>query len=222
VSLQEIPDRPSRLVDVVHRHLQVAILSGVPAPGEQLSVPELARQLGVGRGSVREAVLQLVAEGLAEERPHRGVVVATIGPDEVRQIHEIREALEGQAARLCATSPHPELVKQLEAALAEQHQAIDAANSAAYAETDSHFHGLLAASCGNPMLGSFIERLHAQMQLALDRVAETPEHRTRGQAELRTVLDAIRAADPDGAEAAMRAHIRRTRGEIASHEKDDK
>lgn len=220
MKIEDIPKRPSRLVDVVHRHLQAAILSGEPAPGEQLSVPELARQLGVGRGSVREAVLQLVAEGLAEERPHRGVVVATIGPDEVRQIHEIREALEGQAARLCAADPLPELVEQLEAALTEQHQAIEAADSATYAETDSHFHGLLAASCGNPMLGSFIERLHAQMQLALDRVAETPEHRARGQAELREVLDAIRAGDPDAAEAAMRAHIRRTRVAVASQEGD--
>lgn len=212
--LHELSDRPGRLTDAVHRELRAAILGGDLVAGQQLSVPELSRQLGVSRGSVREAVLQLVADGLAEERPRRGVVVATIGAVEVRHIHQIREVLEGQAARLCAERPPPGLVADLEAALVRQERAIAAEDGTGYADTDSRFHRLLAEACGNPMLANLIDRMHLQMQLALTLVAEAPQHRRCGHEELTAVLDGVRAGDPDAAEAAMRAHIRRTRAAV--------
>lgn len=212
--LTELTGRPARLTDAVHDQLRDAILSGDLAPGQQLSVPNLAQRLGVSRGSIREAVLQLVADGLAEERVRRGVVVATLGVSEVRHIHQIREVLEGLAARLCAESPAPELVASLEAALVGQEQAIASEDGTGYADTDERFHALLAAACGNPMLEGLIKRLHAQMQVALTRVADAPEHRHRGHDELRAVLDAVRTGDPDAAESAMRAHIRRTRAAL--------
>jgi DNA-binding GntR family transcriptional regulator len=214
VRLGELTDRPERLIDAVHRELRAAILSGDPAPGRQLSVPELSRQLGVSRGLVREAVLQLVADGLAEERPRRGVVVATIGPAEFRHIHQIREVLEGLAARLCAEGATEQLIGKLRAALDDQRQAMAAADSAGYTDTDRRFHSLLADACGNPMLAAFIERLHAQMQLALSLVAEAPQHRQHGHDELTRVLQAVCDRDPEAAEAAMRAHIRRTRSAV--------
>ncbi|WP_167503971.1 GntR family transcriptional regulator [Streptomyces malaysiensis] len=212
--LNELPNRPARLTDAVYRELRAAILRGDPAPGQQLSVPEIARQLDVSRGSVREAVLQLVADGLAVERPRRGVVVATIGVPEIRYIHQVREVLEGMAARLCAEAPSQELITSLEAALSAQHQAIASQDGTGYAETDAQFHTLLAEACDNPVLASLIERLHTQMQIALSLVAEAPEHRRRGCEELTQVLEAVRAGDPDAAESAMRAHIRRTRGAV--------
>jgi DNA-binding GntR family transcriptional regulator len=221
VSLK-LDERPKRLVDVVHRRIHAAILEGSYRAGQQLSVPELSRQLDVSRGSVREAVLQLVAEGLAEERPRRGVVVARIGAEEIRQIHQIREVLEGQAARLSAELGPADLYDQLDAVLQRQSRAIDDASAVEYADTDAHFHALLAASCGNPKLGTLIERLHAQMQIALDRVAEAAEHRCLGHEELRAVADAVRARDGEAAERAMRAHIGRTRQAVAAEVRDSK
>jgi DNA-binding GntR family transcriptional regulator len=216
MEIGKLAERPQRLVDVVYQQIRTAILDGSLAPGDQLSVPELSRQLGVSRGAAREAVLQLAAEGLAEERPRRGVVVAKIGPEQIRQIHEIREALEGQAARLAAEHRTEELCDQLDAALQEQSATIAATDAAGYADTDSHFHALLAAACGNPMLGTLIERFHDLMQIALDRVAESAEHTHLGHDELRAVAEAVRAGDGDGAELAMRAHIRRTRQRVAA------
>jgi DNA-binding GntR family transcriptional regulator len=208
--------RPERLIDAVRMQLQAAILAGELAPGQQLSVPELARQLDVSRGLVREAVLQLVADGLAVERPRRGVVVMTIGADEMRQIHEIREALEGQAARLCAQHATRDLIEQLRQALSDQRSAMSRGDAGGYAHTDAHFHSLIALHCGNAMLASLIERMHTQMQLALDRVAKAPEHRSQGHTELRAVLAAVRAGDPAAAEAAMRAHIAATRSTMTN------
>lgn len=215
-----LSERPPRLVDAVYQRIRAEIIGGNLGPGEPLSVPELARQLTVSRGSVREAVLQLVAEGLAEERPRRGVVVARIGRDEIRQIHEIREALEGQAAHLAALSASPELCDQLDAVLREQEASITSVDPTGYADTDAHFHALLAAACGNPMLGSLIERLHTQMQIALDRVAEEADHRCAAHDELRAVAAAVRSGDGHAAETAMRVHIRRTRNKLNSSSKD--
>ncbi|NIY69340.1 GntR family transcriptional regulator [Streptomyces malaysiensis] len=142
------------------------------------------------------------------------MVVATIGVPEIRYIHQVREVLEGMAARLCAEAPSQELITSLEAALSAQHQAIASQDGTGYAETDAQFHTLLAEACDNPVLASLIERLHTQMQIALSLVAEAPEHRRRGCEELTQVLEAVRAGDPDAAESAMRAHIRRTRGAV--------
>jgi DNA-binding GntR family transcriptional regulator len=86
-----------RIVDAVHESLREGIMSGVLVPGQQLSVPELARRLNVSRSPIREAVLQLVSDGLAVEQPRKGVVVATVELDDVLEIHEIREFTEASS-----------------------------------------------------------------------------------------------------------------------------
>jgi DNA-binding GntR family transcriptional regulator len=83
----------TRIVDTVQDALRDAIFGGSLRAGEALSVPELARRLNVSRSPVREAVLGLVAQGLAVEQPRRGVVVATIEADDLVAIHEVREFL---------------------------------------------------------------------------------------------------------------------------------
>jgi DNA-binding GntR family transcriptional regulator len=195
-------------VDAVHADLRAAVLDGRLEPGVQLSVPRLARELAVSRGPVREAVLQLVADGLAQERPRRGVVVATLDYEQTQQIHRVREVLEGLAARMCAEETRPGLVESLRAVLAEHS---DGGDSESYARGDQEFHRFLAEACGNSVLTELINRLHAQMQIALVRAADDANHRRQGWAELGVVLEAIRRRDPPAAEAAMRAHIERTR-----------
>jgi len=88
----------TRIVDTVQAALRSAIFEGELRAGEPLSVPELARRLNVSRSPVREAVLGLVAQGLAVEQPRRGVVVATVDPADLLAIHEIRIFLEAGVA----------------------------------------------------------------------------------------------------------------------------
>src|SRR5262249_58067444 len=92
----------ARIVDAVQATLRSAILDGALRAGEPLSVPELARRLNVSRSPVREAVLGLVAQGLAVEQPRRGVVVATVDPADLQAIHEMRIFLEAGSAHFCA------------------------------------------------------------------------------------------------------------------------
>src|SRR5205814_8880518 len=113
----------ARIVDTVQGALREAIFHGALRAGEQLSVPELARRLNVSRSPVREAVLGLVAQGLAVEQPRRGVVVATVDPADLLAIHEIRIFLEAGAASLCAQRATGDDIKELRKILREQEAA---------------------------------------------------------------------------------------------------
>src|ERR1700746_3157817 len=103
-AMNELPQMSpaTRIVDAVQDALRDAIFGGTLRAGEALSVPELARRLNVSRSPGREAVLGLVAQGLAGGHPLPRVVVATIPADDLVAIHEVREFLEAGAAQLAA------------------------------------------------------------------------------------------------------------------------
>src|SRR5882724_1876435 len=126
-----------RIVDAVQDMLRDAIFGGTLRAGEALSVPELARRLNVSRSPVREAVLGLVADGFAVEEPRRGVALRTLDEHDLAQIHEMREVLEGLAARRCAETRPAGLVEILRAVLADEAAAVKRLDAAAYAETNT-------------------------------------------------------------------------------------
>lgn len=205
-----------RVVDEATSALREAILSGEIAPGEQLSVPALSARLGVSRSPVREAVLALAAEGLAVERPRRGVVAIELGPDDADAIHEVREPLEGLAARLAAARIDAASLDALKAVLAEQARQVAASDEAGFFRTNAQFHALIARASGNPELPRLLGSLEGRMALALRRVAARPGHRKSALAEHRAVLRALVEGDGAAAEAAMRAHLAATRTRVAS------
>jgi DNA-binding GntR family transcriptional regulator len=204
----------TRIVDTVQDALRDAIFGGSLRAGEQLSVPELARRLNVSRSPVREAVLGLVAQGLAVEQPRRGVVVATIAADDLVAIHEVREFLEAGAARLCARRIDKVGVDRLRGILAEQQRAVKDKDPAGYFRTNSDLHGAIAASAGNARLEQILRTLENQMRIALHRVASNEDHMRSGYDEHRRVVDSIAAGDEDAADRAMRMHIANTIGRL--------
>ncbi len=207
----------ARIVDGVHHALREAILGGVLSPGQALSVPELARQLDVSRSPVREAVLALVADGLAVEQPRRGVAVVVIDAADLLEIHEVREGVEGQAARLCAERASEATVRALSAILARQVAMVECDDAAGWYATNGEFHGLIAENAGNRRLAEVLLALQRQMRLGLHGVASEPEQRRRGLREHRAILDAIVAREAEAAERMMREHIRLTRTTLAEH-----
>jgi DNA-binding GntR family transcriptional regulator len=200
----------TRIVDSVQESLRAAILSGALRAGEPLSVPELARRLKVSRSPVREAVLGLVGQGLAVEQPRRGVVVATVEPQDLLAIHEIREFLEAGAARLCAARIDAAGIETLQRIMIEQDAAVRANAAAGYFETNAALHREIARHAGNARLAHILDTLENQMRLALHRIATDPAHMAAGRDEHGRVVAAIAARDPDGAERAMRTHIAAT------------
>src|SRR6188472_193602 len=91
---------PDTLAQSTADLLRERLLGGGFTPGERLVEAEIARQLGISRGPVREALAKLRAEGLVYDEPRRGSFVAELTDDDVREIYELRAALEMQAVRL--------------------------------------------------------------------------------------------------------------------------
>ena len=208
--------KPSeRIVDSVHATLRAAILNGLLAPGQALSVPELSRQLDVSRSPIREAVLALVADGLAVEQPRRGVTVAEIEAADMLEIHEVREGVEAQAARLCAERAGPAVVLQLTELLRRQATVVERGDAQGWFQTNADFHRLIAAGAGNRRLSEMVFMLEGQMRLGLRQVSSDRNQRRRGLAEHRAILDAITGRALDAAERLMREHIRHTRKGLA-------
>ena len=98
----EIKSVSDRVYDVLSRE----IVSGVRACGSGLAEEELARAFRVSRTPIREALRRLKASGLVEIRTNHGAVVRTLDAEEVRQIYEVREALESKAVELACAACH--------------------------------------------------------------------------------------------------------------------
>ena len=205
----------TRIVDAVYDSLRRSILEGKIASGTQLSVPELSRKLEVSRSPVREAVLQLVADGLAIEQPRRGVIVATIGLEDLVEIHEIREYTEALAARLAAERATEAEIGKLTDIVAEQTFAVEQGDAEGYFRTNAAFHAELGRASHNSRLPGIRKSLEGQMRIGLRAVLEDVGQRRRGLAEHQEILDAVAKRDGQRAENLMRKHIAMTRKNLA-------
>ena len=143
--------------------LRESILNQFFAPGERLIERELCELTGVSRTSVREALRQLESEGLIETIPNRGPVVTSLSFEDAMQIYEVREALEGLAARLFVRRASDELVGALARAGQDMIEAAVAGDTHVVPGRLDAFYGLLFEGCGNAIAASLIRTLRARM-----------------------------------------------------------
>ena len=195
----------------MHERLRSEILAGATAPGAHLSVPSIAKRLGVSRTPVREALFRLEQDGLVRSLPHRGVVVLTPDPADLRELFEVREALEGMAARVAATHALPGEITGLRAHLERHAQVVRDGDRDAHVRMDLEFHEQIRAAGRNERLTRSLDQLSDQIALAIRANAARPWSVEQALQEHRAIVDALDAGDPDAAEAAARAHIRRVR-----------
>lgn len=200
-----------RIVDSVHDALRAAIFDGALRPGEALSVPELSRQLQVSRSPVREAVLALVGDGLAVEQPRRGVAVAEIDQTRLLEIYEVRQALEPQAAALCAARAGKDTFRRLAALLERAGSAVAAEDLSAWSGCNDDFHRMIAEGAGNRQLAGLIAMLQGQMRLGLRGLSFGADHPRRALREQLAVTEAIGKHNSEDAFRLMREHIERSR-----------
>lgn len=204
-----------RVADSVHEALREAILAGRLRPGSRLSVPVLAQQLDVSRSPVREAVQRLVQDGLATEEPHRGAGVAELDPTELVPLYQIREVLEGLAARLAATHATDDELEGLARAHREHVAALQRGEAEHHVPLDLAFHATLRAATHNSELLQYLERVQGRIAIAM--LGGNPLVWSRQAiVEHEAILDAVLARDADAAEAAARAHVSRVRHDIAA------
>ncbi|MGH3586071.1 MAG: GntR family transcriptional regulator [Pseudonocardia sp.] len=195
-------ERPTETVpQTVVRRIRHAILDGVLTPGRRLTERELMELTGVSRTSIREAVRHLQALGLVESSASRGVRVAVLTSDDVRQIYEVRAALEPAAASLfvqrATDSEVLELVKHMRPGKGAEEQL----------STIHRFDELLLAGARNSLLESILAPLHARIH-ALRRLSLTvPGRREKSDREYQDLVVAITDRSAERAAELAKRHV---------------
>lgn len=157
--------------------LRAQVAEGVLTCGTRLPEERLSASLGVSRNTLREALSQLVAERILVRSPHRGVVVATPGADDVHDVYRVRLLVEPGVCRDTATHT-PAGLGAVRAAVEEGRTAAAAEDWPAVASANQHFHRALVALAGSPRLDAQMELLLAEMRLFFQRMGEAaPFHR---------------------------------------------
>ena len=179
------------------------ILAGKLPPGSAISEAELADALGISRSPVREAFQQLARDGLVEIFPKRGTFVAELTPREVREVFELRAAIESTCARLAAERATPADIENLRRLC----DAIDAASAgdASY-DAGAAFHAGVAEAAHSRYLAEAFEAGQAKIDMA-SRAAADSRGEERPNLTHRDIYNAIVARDGDEAEHIMRAHL---------------
>jgi len=204
--------RSDSLREQVTRALEAAVVAGELQPGEIYSAPALAERFHVSATPVREAMLDLVREGIMEAVRNRGFRVMTVSEADLDQISQIRLLIEVPIMSQVSKLLTPEKI----AALNEAGRAIEAAAERGdlidYLDCDRRFHALLISTIGNPRLTDLVDRLRRQARLfGLQELADTGKLVASAQ-EHRTLLRVLQSGDVAASESLMTAHIAHTRG----------
>jgi len=178
------------------------ILGGQLRPGERLLQQQLAKTFGVSQSVMREALLDLQFTGLVESHNGVGVSVAQIDAKQIFDAYEVREMLEGMAARLCCSHASPNDMRELSEMAHEVHKLGVAARDQERATLDRQFHERTIAICRNEALQRLSGGYHVVRLVVLKSV---PHEQVL--ADHLAIVKAIETNDPMEAERAARRHV---------------
>jgi DNA-binding GntR family transcriptional regulator len=208
------PIRGSSLAELAHQRLTEALLAGHLVPGDRLVQDVLAERLGISRTPLRDALQRMEREGIVRPAGTRGYVVRELSQPEIAQLYEVREAVEGHAARLVAARAAC-AVADIESELHRLSATAEPTGRGAF-QANRLAHRAVVEAAGNPFLLEFFDDLwgrsvtlqawgdyYASADAGIDLVTDHAE-----------VLAALRSGDPDHAGTVMVAHVR---GGLARH-----
>ena len=194
------------LAELAYERILTAILDGGFAPGDRLIMDRLAAELGISRTPVRDALRRMEADGLVQPAT-KGFVIRSLDAADVRAMYEVREPVEGWAARVAATRAADAGSAMADALVGLENVPVDEPSAAYRANRD--FHRAIVLAAGNPVLVDCFDTIWGR-GLALLSFAESARHgSTVDYEEHRVLHEAVMSGDPDRAEVEMLAHIRR-------------
>lgn len=202
--------RPPTLTAATAKNIQEAILRGDFTPGDPLREAELSEELGVSRGTVREALRLLHQQGaLVEIIPHRGAFVVRLSAKRAREIYTLRALLESYAVRIAIENRAytEQDFQELDRLLLRIEQMEKSGEVASLVEADMDFHRFATERCNHRLLLEMVNNLHSQTMVLIfntklyrsDLVPDSVSHRA--------IIDGLRAGEAEAAEAIMRNHI---------------
>jgi DNA-binding GntR family transcriptional regulator len=195
------------LDDKIYNRLKTLITGRRLLPGERILQERLAREMGVSRTPLVNALKRLAQERVVEWVSRRGIYVRRFTKREMVRLFQVREALEGLSVRLAA----PRIAREEVDRLTGLFRGLDGTPTPAavrrYVERDRRFHWRLVEIADNEHLAAAMDSVNMMFFVYQDGLVRPPAETI---AEHRAILDALRRRDPDAGEAAMRLHIRRS------------
>ena len=197
--------------------LREAILLGRLRAGERVVEAEIARQMGISRGPIREAVRQLEQDGLVEYQPRRGVVVATLSHETVQDAYAVRAELDGFAARIAIPNITDQHLVHLDGLIESMRQRARADDAEGLLRADVVFHQYIYTVAGNRVL------LRLWMSLGPQAWTLFSGAQLRGYSLMDLVdlhppiVEALRTRDADFAERTAREHMQHIARNVLDH-----
>lgn len=192
---------------MVYDHLRVGIVSLALQPGTRIDRNALARELGVSRQPVAEALNRLTSDRLVDVAPQKGTFVSRIRLREVQEAAFIRRALEVAMAREIAPGMDAMTLRRLDRSLAEQAAALSARDWRRFYELDVSFHALLFERLGMRNVAQAVDASRAQLERARRLLLPASGRGARTLRDHRNLVAGLRLKDPERAGEAMQVHL---------------
>lgn len=201
-------------VEVTYQRLKRDIMEGVYTPHQRLIETDIAPILGVSRATLRAALLRLQHEGFVEIQPNRGAQVRAFSVEEATRILQVREVLDGLAARLAAEKATAAQLAELHDIVVEMEKMLAADDLLGHLPLVGRFHQRIIEMAGNEFIDQFLSMLRAPLIRHQFRVILVPGRKDASLAEHREILSYLTGRDATGAERAMRRHIAALRNSL--------
>jgi DNA-binding GntR family transcriptional regulator len=187
--------------------IRAAIIGGDFAPGARLRERQLCDLLGVSRTVVREALRQLESEQLVRIEPQVGPLVATLTARDVKNLYEARAALEAAAGMLAARNGSDSSIEDL-VAVYDRIVLADDLPMNDLIDLKNEFFDKLVAAADSQVIGEMLDNIRARSSQLRRITLGTPGRHQQMVFELRQLLEALKARDPDAAYAACISHVK--------------
>lgn len=211
-------ERPDSLAHSVYTTIRQAIIDGRLQPATRVTETGLAKQLGVSKTPVREALLRLKEIGLIEaDGVSAGGRIITPSETEIRDTYEVRETLETSSARLAAERGDMDMLLEARREAERTVVAADRRDHGAYREADEAFHAMIARAGGNRRLARLIDDTNALISVLRQRAVPGVDASPLCASHHMRISEALIARDGDQAVELMREHVRYVATEILAH-----
>ncbi|CAG0947294.1 HTH-type transcriptional regulator McbR [Anaerolineae bacterium] len=196
--------------EIVYDTIRESILSGKYSPGHHLIAEDLAKELGVSRMPVREALHRLEVAGLVTMLPHRGAVVSEFSEPEIIELYHIRAVLDGLAARLAVSNLTNADFAQLNVRVDEMQTTINSGEAEAFLRANRDFHVVIWKAACAPRLQELLENLYDTSQPFRNTSVQLPGRADQIIEEHRRIANALMKRDAVKAEKYANDHHERT------------
>jgi DNA-binding GntR family transcriptional regulator len=201
--------------------IREAIIEGRLEPGRRLKEEELARELGISRTPIREALLMLQAEGLVDAIPNRGAMVRVHTPEDLEDLYQLRALLEGFAARRAATRIAEQQVEQLRASC-DRFEGLDPDKKLRELVRENLlFHSAILDIAGSARLASMVRRVIELPLVYKSYIWYSPDQKRISVHYHRQIVNALAARDAERAELIMKEHVFEARDLLVARLRED-